>query len=296
MLCKVKLKDANNAVVADTNIVFGRAGGANETYTPSCLIKHVTLTSERHGILEENRFVNRFNQTMSKFRNGKGKFSSKDLLGYNTSTTDANGEIDVAIPLNEILGCGNEIYPNTRMGNSNLKIEFDDTNATLVRRTDNGNVLQYEITDIDLVLNKPFKNMADSGAFAYTTYHLENINQDAQTDYRKQIDTEGNAIALYLMTPANDSLISTNAPTAYRVAVDYIDTTNRNIVPNEALYNDRVLQHIPGIRNLPQNNEFVIAEPLPADGKTHTVQLRANYANAPNNVVLYAFKEIAVSV
>jgi len=169
----------------------------------------------------------------------------------------------------------------------------------------NWSALSYEIQRVNLVLyGLPMKKAEPK--LIYSTYHLEMDNMLATTDYRRQFDIEENAVRTMMLTPVN-SLVSTNDDaTSFRVSIDNVDTTNRDVTINypddNTLYYDRILQNMSGVVNLNLVNDnldlFVIPQTMPADGMRHSLNVRL-YSDTDDGMVakvVYMFKEIAQEV
>ena len=485
---RCRFKDGSSTVVTHNKVFLGD-GTTRCQYSPSALIKHITLSTESTGIMEENRFINRYNQTIQQYTMTQEEMQSLQIFGYGEAEIESDDETHLMIPLREILGCGIATnYPNQRLGRSTLKIEFedvlqvahnipkpyfnfadvslaekdnsggadalsvsqvtttatfdswetfqaifekgttvtvdnsyntldhdtevtalhfDDTNntgtitlktpftvgagvnentltitvaatpyatfndinntqsvssityantdkvfstqfathiafkagteyhmvhqapKTVVKDTTNNTTtltfnrpiftasadtnitniqietapvaLDYEVTDVELVLNKPNKFSVPK-SFPYSTWQVESVNQPSTTDYRKQFEIQPNCSKVYLMFPTSTLVSDMEGMKSYRASINGFDTTNRDIVvaPNGALYQDKLISCVPGLRALdPTNgitNVLTIPENMPGTGQENVVQVRAAYNPACAAKVMYVFKVLNQSV
>lgn len=169
----------------------------------------------------------------------------------------------------------------------------------------NWQALSYEIQKVNLVLYGLPKKAVPS-SLVYYTYHLEMDNMLATSDYRRQFDIEENTYRTLMLTPVN-SLVSTNDnASSFRVSIDNVDTTNRDVVidyiNDNTLYYDRLIQNMDGVQSLLLVNDnldlFVIPQTMPPDGMRHALNVRL-YSDAEQGMqakVVYMYKKIAMEV
>jgi hypothetical protein len=90
--------------------------------------------------------------------------------------------------------------------------------------------------------------------FQYETYSVEQTNQPATLQYRKQFQLEADAMSFVYMTPLDSLIGEQNLSASYRWTLNNIDLTNRNIPINRntsgSLYYDRLLMNVDGIQQL----------------------------------------------
>jgi hypothetical protein len=167
----------------------------------------------------------------------------------------------------------------------------------------NWEALSYEIQKVNLVLFcLPMKQAPLS--LVYNTYHVEMDNMLATNDYRRQFDLEENTYRAMMLTPVN-SLVSTNDnANAYRVSIDNVDTTNRDVVINytddNTLYYDRLIQNMDNVQSLLLVNDnlhlFVIPQTCPPDSGRHVLNVRLYSDTGMQAKVVYMFKKVASEV
>lgn len=161
--------------------------------------------------------------------------------------------------------------------------------------------LDYEIADVELVLNKPNKYSVPK-SFSYATWQVESVNQPATTDYRRQFEVDPSCSKVYFMTPVNHLVSVNDNMESYRASINGFDTTNRDVVvaPNSALYQDKLIGCIANLRSLnPLNgssNVLVVPEEMPMTGQENVLQLRAKYSQACTAKVVYLFKIVNRSI
>jgi hypothetical protein len=183
---------------------------------------------------------------------------------------------------------------------------LEDGNLTLVQiRAPAFDVLDYDIEKINVVLrNNPYYN----GKFeplAFSTYHLEMINMPPNyTDFRQQFDIEAGVWRLEWLTPTANLVSTLDGVTSYRVSVDEIDTTNRDVelaTGNNSLYYDRLIQgYSSDLINLNLVNVsqdvFIIPELLDMSPQRRMVNLRLYSDDPMTQKVVYLYKSIMVQL
>ena len=161
--------------------------------------------------------------------------------------------------------------------------------------------LSFEIQKVNVVLyGLPMKKPAD--AMTYETYHLEMDNMLETTDYRHQFNIEEDVVRALMLTPVNSLISVPDNASSFRVSVDNVDTTNRDVVldyaDDNSLYYDRLVQNMKTISNFALVNDnadlFVIPQQMPQDGMRHALNVRLYSDNAMSAKVVYVFKSLAV--
>ena len=165
--------------------------------------------------------------------------------------------------------------------------------------------LDYDIEQVNIVLRN---NPSYNGKFPpveFSTYHLEMINMPPNyTDFRQQFDIEPGVYRLEWMTPV-DNLVSTlDNVSSYRVSVDEIDTTNRDVElseTNNSVFYDRLIQaYSSDLINLNLVNVsqdvFVIPELIDMSPMRRMVNLRLYSDAAMSQKVVYLYKSIMVQL
>jgi hypothetical protein len=83
--------------------------------------------------------------------------------------------------------------------------------------------------------------MDKSQPLVYTTFTTEEDNALGLQFFQKQYQFEPTCINFFTMFPSDaDDLISVNNVANYRVRLDGVDLTNRNVKYNDSLYKDRL--------------------------------------------------------
>lgn len=196
------------------------------TYDTSCLFKHVTLSSDKAGIIEENRFNNIRQQTMKQYNVSKEQRQSSVVFGDNQILIEDGKDIHVKVPLERLLGCGNtQVYPNARMGKSTLKLETED----VLQIANNSSLPHYTFTS-------PIEAIDNSGNNApldVTQITLTKVF-GSDTSTRNDIFKVGNTISIVgntlnlLRTISNVTFNGTNNAVLTIPTITIPATTNAN--------------------------------------------------------------------
>lgn len=94
-------------------------------YDGQAIVRNCRLTCEQFGIIEEQIKVNVYHQTMRKFTQSRQLEQSQRVFGNERLICGENGITQILVPLSSVLGCGTQIYPNQRMGNSTIRLELE---------------------------------------------------------------------------------------------------------------------------------------------------------------------------
>lgn len=179
-----------------------------------------------------------------------------------------------------------------------------DGDVTNIRVTEhNWEALDYEIIKVNVVLYSLPGKTAPS-IMAYTTNHLEMDNMLATTDYRRQFDVEENTDKAMMLTPVNSLISTLDNASSFRVSIDNIDTTNRDVVldyvNDNTLYYDRLIQNMDDVVSLNLVNDnlrlFLIPQQMPTDGMRHAFNVRLYSDEGMGSKVVYLFKKIATEI
>lgn len=180
--------------------------------------------------------------------------------------------------------------------------------------------LTYSIPRAELVLVQESKKSSDNISNVYMTWKMEPTLIESTTAYwQKQFILEPNVASVCLLYPPQattgvQSMYSSDSGiTTYRWALDNIDNTNRDVVINEALHNDKLidwfnntnmkLKSFPNSELLESNLSLIPMkiysavddENMYMDNKSHTLQvvLKANDVDVPlTQKNLYLFKQV----
>lgn len=114
----------------------------------------------------------------------------------------------------------------------------------------------WAVQQTDLVLHKLLQEVPMK-QFQYETYSVEQTNQPATLQFRKQFQLEPDAMKFVYMTPIDSLISEQNLTASYRWTLNNIDLTNRNIPIDRntsgSLYYDRLLMNVDGIQQLNPN-------------------------------------------
>jgi hypothetical protein len=114
----------------------------------------------------------------------------------------------------------------------------------------------WAIQQTDLVLHKLLQEVPMK-QFQYETYSVEQTNQPASIQFRKQFQLEADASKFVYMTPLDTLISEQNLSASYRWTLNNIDLTNRNVPIDRntsgSLYYDRLLMNVDGIQQLDPN-------------------------------------------
>jgi len=148
----------------------------------------------------------------------------------------------------------------------------------------------WEVHQIDLVLHKLLQPKAMS-KMVYDTWSLEQTNQPATSNYRKQFYTEQDVYKFVYLTPIDTLISEENLCNSYRYTLNNIDLTNRDIPidfnSNNSLYNDRLIMNIDGLGSVqPSPSGFLLTTVYPDRcpiGQQNMVELQLS--NTQNEVM-----------
>jgi len=122
---QVAWKNAAGQYLPEATNVFLGSADYNVAYDGQAIIRNCRLTCEQFGIIEEQIKVNVYHQTMRKLTQSRQLAQSQRVFGNERLICDSNGITHILVPLSSILGCGTQIYPNQRMGNSTIRLELE---------------------------------------------------------------------------------------------------------------------------------------------------------------------------
>jgi hypothetical protein len=115
------------------------------------------------------------------------------------------------------------------------------------------NPVSWEVHQIDLVLHKLLQTV-NMGKMTYDTWSLEQTNQPQTANYRKQFYTEPDVYKFAYLTPNGTLISEVNNANSYRLTLNNIDLTNRDIPitfnTNNSLYNDRLVMNVDGLASV----------------------------------------------
>ena len=169
--------------------------------------------------------------------------------------------------------------------------------------------LTYEINDVDIIayqyllgdsqINSLESKMKRGLNMEFLTYDLERINMPEvalNTQYDRQFDCGANTINAIMMTPQNGFLTSgSDNVKSFRWRVNGLETTNRDIVLGQSLYNDRLMSVLSSgsikVKNLAPVS-FLAGQSLAVSPERQVVQVRLNQGSVASNAkILYLYKQ-----
>jgi len=127
--------------------------------------------------------------------------------------------------------------------------------------TTNFNVTGLTINKASLVVAKLNQEPSDKDkqdSKFYSTWKLESSSTNDISNYRKQFDIDSNCVESHILHISTGQILSTrNGVDSYRLSLNNVDTTNRDVAFDGALYRDLIQQYIPTKK---LNSEIDIAD------------------------------------
>jgi len=165
-------------------------------------------------------------------------------------------------------------------------------------------VLKWEISEVDLVLVKPVKQV-QVPEYEFQCMNLEMVNLPAGVPFfRHQFQLETTCDRVLLLNPV-DTLIGVKQFGAYRNALNNIQTTTQDVVidqtNNASLYYDRWLTSVDDIKRLQYQNgslqvvgipEAVVPQAVGLPNNVMEFQLMEPVAGGVQSSMLYCYKRI----
>lgn len=164
--------------------------------------------------------------------------------------------------------------------------------------------LDYEIEKVNLVFrNNPMAEVK-TPSIIFSTYHVEMANMPAGLyDYRQQFDIEAGVNRLEWLTCVDNLVSDIDTATSYRVSVNELDTTNRDVelVGTKALYYDRLIEGYDELVNLNlvdfSQSVLVIPEKVIPQDTRLMVNLRLYASDEPMQTkIVYLYKLMDVQL
>ena len=170
--------------------------------------------------------------------------------------------------------------------------------------------LTYEIEDVHIIVpqyllspaqvNSMESKMKRGVNMQFLTYEVERINMPAitaNTQYDRQFDLRSGVINAMMLTPPQNELVSVaDNATSFRWRLNGLEQTNRDIVINQSLYNDRLLSVLSSgnikVRNLSPVS-FVAPQSVPLSPEQQVLQIRLNQGSSGSTAkILYLYKQV----
>ena len=228
------------------------------------------------------------------------------------SPSDVGFFVDQRVSLMRIEGVA-EINKITKVEQDDdyVKITFEndvtdnDVNLSYGMYPENTDDLSYKIFDpvLQIVevlptsqsvvqLQKALKSGIDT---VYKTWQVERFNlQGGQTQFNRMFYLDPVCDRTVLLNNRSDELESSLWYFKdYRTQLNGVDTTNKNVVYDTALYKDRIMSKFPkNVKNL-KHHRFIIPESIPISNEkqSYQVQLNSNGVNFEDSQ-LFLFKRV----
>lgn len=213
----------------------------------------------------------------------------------------------------EFINADNTSSPSVAdLGKIRLTFESNLTTLTTTGHVMNNVVINYcqyqdstiEVESCEMVLARVSGSMPAN--ITYRTFTTEQYNAGGNTNFKRLFEVEPNAMNLLVLQPK--PLVSNNETmTDYRISVDNIPTTDRQVKKHTPLYYDKMVSGLGNmglpLQNLLETNEtvdsqnptkdtlynqlLVIAEPLPLTDNMKLVQLEFTDASGVNKLNIY---------
>ncbi len=130
-------------------------------------------------------------------------------------------------------------------------------------------------------------------------FEVERLNKSAHETYEQQFDIPGNCITALALTPTTSLMSVVDNCSSYRYRLNNIDTTDRNIEPNQSpLYIDRMTLSLLNsglpVHNLKTGftNQALFLNPIPLQDAPQVLHLSMKFSSAPACPVIYFYKQV----
>ena len=203
-------------------------------------------------------------------------------------------------------------------------VEFKNEDETAIASTgfqarppsadENTTGLTYEIKDVHIIVpqylltpaqvNSMESKMKRGVNMSFQTYQLERINMpvvSSNTQFDRQFDIHPGTINAIMLTPAINTLPSiTDNVSSFRWRLNGLEQTNRDIVVNQSLYNDRVMSVLSSgnirVRNL-SPVVFIAPQSIPLSPERQVLQIRLNQGGTASNAkILFMYKQVRKAI
>jgi hypothetical protein len=167
LVLKVAFKNGMGGLIASSENVYLGDIASGTLYDGQCFVRNCRLTCQQFGVVEENLKINVYHQTLRRFTEGTQVEQSRQVFGNERLTTDENGVANIIVPLSSLLGCGNQVYPNSMMGQSTLTLELEFVLDIAFELTDDVGGQDYILTlaDISGVLGNTIQQVRTNYTF-----------------------------------------------------------------------------------------------------------------------------------
>ena len=138
----------------------------------------------------------------------------------------------------------------TPVNGINMEIVNDEELSYMTFKVSaSANVTGLSVNKASLVVAKLNQEPSDKDkqdSKFYSTWKLESASTNGITDYRKQFDIDSNCVESHILHVSTGNILSTrNGIDSYRLSVNNVDTTNRDVSFDDSLYRDLIQQYIP---------------------------------------------------
>ena len=173
----------------------------------------------------------------------------------------------------------------------------DITAVTVIENA--ATTIEYNISDAQVVLFQQVGKQAPRQQVVYRTFEVERLNKSAHETYEQQFDIPGNCITALALTPTTSLMSVIDNCSSYRYRLNNIDTTDRNIEPNQSpLYIDRMTLSLLNsglpVHNLKTGftNQALFLNPIPLQDAPQVLHLSMKFSSAPACPVIYFYKQV----
>jgi len=181
-----------------------------------------------------------------------------------------------------------------------LSTDIGSADVTAVTVIENAaTTIEYNISDAQLVLFQQVGKQAPRQQVVYRTFEVERLNKSAHETYEQQFDIPGNCITALGLTPTTTLISVVDNCSSYRYRLNNIDTTDRNIEPNQSpLYIDRMTLSLLNsglpVHNLKTGftNQALFLNPIPLQDAPQVLHLSMKFSSAPACPVIYFYKQV----
>ncbi len=247
-----------------------------------------------------------------------GDFSSAKVTYIKKSTvlssSYSQSNQSVAYTVDKII---NEVSPNPSQPGPPVDATAISTQSFQARAPDSSedtSNLSYEVRDVHIIVpqylltpgqvNSMESKMKRGVNMNFLTYQVERINMSdvaANTQFDRQFDIHPGTINAIMLTPANNTLPSIkDNVSSFRWRLNGLEQTNRDIVVDQSLYNDRVMSVLSSgnikVRNL-SPVVFIAPQSIPLSPERQVLQIRLNQGGTKSSAkILYLYKQVRKAI
>ena len=278
------------------------ARDAETKYEGSALVKHFSLSSSVHGLMEENKYNNVRLTTMQPLELSSAEVYSLIPNGFKVCmiTKDVTVLKFPLSRLSELAKTTNNYYHKSGEV-LNLNFTFEDVFDFFKLPADT--VSGYQIEKVEVVLFNYEQGSSKHHHLEYRTWNIEMTNMPDTADYRYTYEVENNCDQAILVSNTGEEIFALDDNNfSYRTAINNVDTTDRDVEFKSGLYFDRLIVNM-ALKSLNQKmNEtdsvIPIVERLNVGKQTNLLRviLKADAGQTMGERINYLFKRVLKSV